>query len=63
MTSDIDGVPVSGSQAWSASDGLPPMGAGAPERGDDEPGSLYQEINERRARVENPELLQHLRGL
>jgi hypothetical protein len=25
--------------------------------------SLFQEINERRARVENPELLQHLRGL
>jgi hypothetical protein len=27
------------------------------------PVSLAQEINERRARVENPELLQHLRGL
>ena len=26
-------------------------------------GSLAQEINERRARVENAELLQHLRGL
>ena len=25
--------------------------------------SLFQEINERRARVENAELLQHLRGL
>jgi len=25
--------------------------------------SLHQEINERRARVENSELLQHLRGL
>ncbi|WP_293372445.1 hypothetical protein [Phenylobacterium sp.] len=25
--------------------------------------SLFQEINERRARVENTELLQHLRGL
>jgi len=25
--------------------------------------SLYQEINERRARIENAELLQHLRGL
>ena len=27
------------------------------------PISLFQEINERRARVENAELLQHLRGL
>jgi hypothetical protein len=27
------------------------------------PLSLFQEINERRARVENAELLQHLRGL
>jgi hypothetical protein len=27
------------------------------------PSTLFQEINERRARVENAELLQHLRGL
>jgi hypothetical protein len=27
------------------------------------PVSLHQEINERRARIENAELLQHLRGL
>jgi hypothetical protein len=27
------------------------------------PVSLFQEINERRARVENAELLAHLRGL
>lgn len=27
------------------------------------PISLFQEINERRARVENTELLRHLRGL
>jgi hypothetical protein len=27
------------------------------------PMSLFQEINERRARVENTELLHHLRGL
>lgn len=27
------------------------------------PSTLFQEINERRARVENSELLQHLRGL
>lgn len=36
-----------------------------PARLDEELGSstLFQEINERRARVENVELLQHLRGL
>lgn len=27
------------------------------------PAALFQEINERRARVENAELLRHLRGL
>lgn len=26
-------------------------------------GALFQEINERRARIENAELLRHLRGL
>ena len=38
--------------------------AGAPPP-DDETGdaSAFQEINERRARVENAELLHHLRGL
>ena len=36
----------------------------APPRDEDlAPISLFQEINERRARVENAELLQHLRGL
>ena len=45
-----------------------PESAAAPVSGpplDDESGamSLFQEINERRARVENAELLQHLRGL
>ena len=30
---------------------------------DDDTVSLFQEINERRARVENAELLAHLRGL
>jgi hypothetical protein len=30
---------------------------------DPRPASLFQEINERRARVENAELLAHLRGL
>ncbi|THD80973.1 MAG: hypothetical protein E7812_06090 [Phenylobacterium sp.] len=27
------------------------------------PAALFQEINERRARIENAELLRHLRGL
>jgi hypothetical protein len=27
------------------------------------PATLFQEINERRARIENAELLRHLRGL
>ena len=36
-----------------------------PPSPDDDEGkvSLFQEINERRARVENAELLAHLRGL
>ena len=37
--------------------------ATAPPDEDAGPLSLFQEINERRARVENAELLQHLRGL
>ena len=37
--------------------------APAPLDDDAGPLSLFQEINERRARVENAELLQHLRGL
>jgi hypothetical protein len=32
-------------------------------RQDARPLTPHQEINERRARVENPELLRHLRGL
>ena len=45
----------------SASETLSPASVG----NDDEPGaaSPFQEINERRARVENGELLAHLRGL
>jgi len=39
-------------------------GAAATRRDEDrDPVSLAREINERRARVENAELLQHLRGL
>ena len=35
----------------------------APLDEDAGPATLFQEINERRARVENAELLHHLRGL
>ena len=37
--------------------------AAAPLDEDAGPATLFQEINERRARVENAELLRHLRGL
>jgi hypothetical protein len=37
--------------------------APAPRDEDRDRDSLFQEINERRARVENSELLQHLRSL
>jgi len=40
-----------------------PFLAAAPLDEDAGPLSLFQEINERRARVENAELLAHLRGL
>jgi hypothetical protein len=53
MTTPHDVVPVSEPQ------GVPPL----PLDEDLGPVSLFQEINERRARVENAELLQHLRGL
>jgi hypothetical protein len=55
MTTPHDVVPVPESPAFSAS----------PPRIEEETGteSLFQEINARRARVENSELLQHLRGL
>ena len=39
--------------------GLPPL----PHDEDQTGARLFKEINERRARVENPELLAHLRGL
>ncbi|HEX3699338.1 MAG TPA: hypothetical protein VHV27_01560 [Phenylobacterium sp.] len=35
----------------------------APLEEDAGPATLFQEINERRARIENAELLRHLRGL
>jgi hypothetical protein len=54
MTTPHDVVPTPESLS------LPPQ-----PHDDDELGALspFQEINERRARVENTELLQHLRGL
>jgi hypothetical protein len=49
-------------EAVSAPD--PSVSSFAPSLDEDAgPLSLFQEINERRARVENAELLQHLRGL
>ena len=39
------------------------LGADRPLDEDVGPVSLYQEINERRARIENAELLQNLRSL
>ena len=53
MTTPYDGVPAPEPH-------IPP-----PQSRDDErsASSPFQEINERRARVENPELLQQLRGL
>jgi len=57
MTTPSDVVPVEESLTFS--------GAAVGTRRDDaaEAISLAQEINERRARVENAELLHHLRGL
>lgn len=62
MTTPSDVVSVQESLAYSA----PPAHSaqqGVPLDEDLGPISLFQEINERRARVENTELLQHLRGL
>ncbi len=53
MTTPHDVVPGSESLAY-------PQPPPSEEAGDLSP---FQEINERRARVENTELLQHLRGL
>jgi hypothetical protein len=42
---------------------FPSPGHSAPLDEDAGPATLFQEINERRARIENAELLRHLRGL
>jgi hypothetical protein len=56
MTPDSDVFTAFESQAYSPIEALPlDEDAG--------PATLFQEINERRARVENAELLRHLRGL
>jgi hypothetical protein len=56
MTTPSDIVPPPESLTFS--------GASESKRRDEaDPASLAQEINERRARVENAELLQNLRGL
>ena len=57
MTTPSDVVPAPESLTFSGR----PRRAGATTTPD--PLSLAQEINERRARVENAELLQNLRGL
>ena len=57
MTTPSDIVPAPESLTFSKA------ASGAPRDDDTSPISLAQEINERRARVENAELLQNLRGL
>jgi hypothetical protein len=56
MTTPQDVVPVSESLTFSSL-------SSSERRAEADPATLAQEINERRARVENAELLQHLRGL
>jgi hypothetical protein len=58
MNDPSDVVPVPESALFSST-----LKAERPLDEDVGPVSLYQEINERRARIENAELLQHLRGL
>lgn len=58
MTDPIDVVPAPQSQIFSSTPKSDP-----PLDEDLGPVSLFQEINERRARIENADLLQHLRGL
>ncbi|HEY8617822.1 hypothetical protein [Phenylobacterium sp.] len=55
MNAPNDVIPVPASPA------IPPIAPPAAE--DRVPPSLFQEINARRAQVENPELLRRLRGL
>jgi hypothetical protein len=54
---DVNPKPQAQAQAFSS-----PAHA-APLDEDAGPATLFQEINERRARIENAELLRHLRGL
>ena len=56
MTTPHDAVPASEPLAFSSA-------LASERRAEADPATLAQEINERRARVENAELLQHLRGL
>ena len=56
MTPDRDFSPKPQSQAL-------PQPHSLPLEEDAGPATLFQEINERRARIENAELLRHLRGL
>lgn len=58
MTDARDVVPELESQMFSST-----LRSDRPLDEDVGPVSLFQEINERRARIENAELLQHLRGL
>jgi hypothetical protein len=57
MTPDRDFSPKPQSQSF------PTPSHAAPLDDDARAAALFQEINERRARVENSELLRHLRGL
>ena len=59
MTPDSDVVPTPQSQVFAQAAAR----AAAPLDEDAGPATLFQEINERRARIENAELLRHLRGL
>jgi hypothetical protein len=59
MNDPSDVVPVPESPLFSST----PRQVAMPLDEDAGPVSLYQEINERRARIEHAELLQHLRGL
>lgn len=56
MTPERDVYPTPQSPTWNSAPSAPLEGEGAAEK-------LFQEINERRSRIENAELLRHLRGL
>ena len=59
MTPESDIVPTPQSQIYA----IATQSLAAPLEEDVGPATLFQEINERRARIENAELLRHLRGL